>query len=239
MKKILTSKWVALGVGMAGFAATLLLYPSSKVVHSPAGGTNVVQGTNVAAHAATNDHASVETIPVQSVVAPLIQLASSDVGEPGSRSFNNPDVNRLIEELKREKNVLMAKEKELEELRRRIALEKAEFGSMTQEVMQFKAALERTLTNQLTLIYRTETNKLQELANIYTNMPPQNAVAILNQMTVDDVAKILQFMPLRNQSSLLENFATNELVKPVGKATEISQRMRKVSAEIDLPQLKK
>jgi len=244
MKSILTSKWFALAAGILTSVAVVLFYPSSPTTTpTSAGGTNAVHGTNGVA--ATHDAAPATATPAEDehavpVVTPLkLTSLGGNIGEPGSLTFNNPDLNAMIEELKREKTALLAKERELQELKRRIDLEKTEFGSMTSEVFQFKAALERTLTNQLTMIYRSETNKLQQLADIYTNMPPHNAVEILNNMTVDDVAKILEFMPERNKALILENFATNHVTKASGKATDISQRMRRLSAEIVLPELKK
>lgn len=245
MKKLLTSTWFALGLGAILFVVTMLYFPTSSPKSTTPADTNVVHA------ASTNGTEKAETAekpaeshdthaePVPTVTPLVMTPLSGDVGEPGSRAFNDPYVNKLIDELKREKVALMSKEKELRDLERQISLQKAEFGSMTQEVLQFKLALERTLTNQLTLIYRTETNKLQELANIYTNMPPQNAVEIMNKMTVDEIAKIMQFMPERNKALILENFATNDLTRQRSLATEISQRMRKVSAEIDVPQFKK
>jgi flagellar motility protein MotE (MotC chaperone) len=165
---------------------------------------------------------------------------SGVIGEPGSLSFNNPDVKALRDELRRERAALLAKEQRLMEFDRLLKQQIQEFSSMTSEVAKAKAAIMADLTNQMTLRMTTEDARIKGLAQVYagTNMPPSSAVQILNGMEIDDVARILYFMPYKDQAAILENFATNKLTIESSKATDVSQKIRKLSELPKLPSTK-
>lgn len=249
MTKLLTNKWFAAVIGVVAFAITMAVVvifqkpePKPGAAH-PADTNAVSNATNGVAEAASGekpaatDHAAGEETAKTAAPAPPTTTAfSGAVGEPGSLSFNNPDVKTLRDELRRERASLLAKEHQLNEFARLLAQQKQEIGVLTQRVLEAKAAMIKELTNQMTIRMTNEESRIKGLAQIYsgTNMPPSSATQILNGMEVDDVARILYFMPFKDQAAILENFATNSLTKETGKATEISQKIRKLG---EMPKL--
>ena len=220
---MLTNKWIQAVIGVVVFGITMAVMmmfqkpTETKASGDHAGGTNTVaHGTNEVADAASDekpaasDHAAAEESPNPAAAAAggTTAFSAGAFSEPGSLSFSNPDVKALRDELRRERSALLAKQHELNELGRQLAHQKQEFGSMTQAVLQAKAAMMAELTNQMTIRATTEETRIKGLAQIYagTNMPPSSSVQILNGMEIDDVARILFFMPYKDQAAILEPF---------------------------------
>lgn len=241
MNKILTSVWFAVAVGLLGFIGTvgaLFLLDPPKPAETEAQQSAETTNAPPDETTAQSDLHQIEGIDAAPVIPPAEPVPASllaQVSEPGSLSFNNPEVTDLVEELRRERELLRQKEEQLLQLRRQIILEKAEIGSITQDFLRAKALMEEAMTNRVTLLQNLETNKLALLAKVYTNMPPSAAVAILDKMSVEDVARILEFMKEGNKAAILENFATNDFYKASGKATEISDRLRRIAPPPNLP----
>jgi flagellar motility protein MotE (MotC chaperone) len=241
MKKILTSKWFAAILGMTAFLVTIILF-WNPVTDASASGANAATNTNsTAAVSAPTNHSTIaeELLPKKIVTPlPIATASSSQVGEPGSLKFDNPEVVQLRTELQQEKVFLQDRERQLNELAARLKLEMEVIGSITQEVLLAKAALQASLTNNINILQSSETNQLRQLASIYTNMSPDNAVAILRSMTAEEIARILHLMETQNKAAILENFVTNKLTADSGKATEISEKLLKLAPRPQLPQKK-
>ena len=242
MTKILSSKWFFAVVAVIVFGATMVVLaifqkPVETTKQGGAEGTNVVaNGTNAVAGSEHPDQPApsepTETHESTQPTAPATSTStasSGTFGEPGSVSFNNPDIKILVDELKQQKAALLAERGKLTELARRLALEKAEIASITQKVLEAKSAMMAELTNQMNIRDTSEEARIRDLAKVYTNMSAASAVQILDGMSVDDVAQILFFMAHSNQAQILENFATNSVNRETGKATEISEKIRKLA----------
>jgi flagellar motility protein MotE (MotC chaperone) len=238
MKKILTSKWFAAVLGMAAFLVTIILFWNPVPVSSTSGANAAVNTNTPAATPADTNHSTVAEVllPKQIVTPiPVSTTASSQVGEPGSLRFDNAEVVQLRTELQQEKTLLQERQRQLNELAARLKLEMEVIGSITQEMLLAKAALQQAMTNNVNILQSSETNQLRQLASIYTNMAPDNAVAILQTMTPDEIARILHLMETQNKAAILENFVTNKLTTNSGKATEISERLLKLAPKPQLP----
>lgn len=234
MKKILTSVWFTAGLGFVIFGATMAVLFLTSPQETPAvqagsGGTNAPAAA-VATEAGAEDEHHAETPPPPEEELPAVPLPSA-VAEPGSLTFNNPDVQKLIEELQSKNASLIKERQELTELKRRAEFEQANLAKLTETLYQTRAEVLRAMTNQHTVVEAKTTNRLRQLAIIYTNMPPANAVAILDKMDVGDVARILDYMKEREKAAILENFATNTNTMGSRKATEISEQLRKLLPE--------
>lgn len=236
MKKMLTSKWFAAILGMAAFLATIVVLwkPASG---SPGKGLSAAGGTNDSSGMVSTNQPSPpeETVSKPIVHAPQVGPTVGQAGEAGTLNFSNPEMVQLRIELQQEKSALMEKERMLRDLERQLKLEKAEIGLITNAMGQAKASLEQALTKERTIVQSSETNQLRQLANVFTNMVPENAVSILNAMPVDEIARILFVMPYKQQADILENFATNKLTKDLGRATEISEKIRTLAPKPQLP----
>src|SRR5262245_12284497 len=122
MKKLIASKWFAVGIGVILFLATIFLFPSSKHDEKKAD----AKGTNAAPHAVAEGHTNAPAKAADldsSLTKPIVNLAdqpavplATQVGEPGSLSFNNPEVNKLVDDLRRERLALKTREEELTKL---------------------------------------------------------------------------------------------------------------------------
>lgn len=237
MNKILTSKWFAAVIALVAFVATMLiLWKSSPKKTAAKSAKSETEAAKKEESAPAKPSVLEETVAKPIVrSAPEGAALLTQVGEPGSLKFNNPDINKLVEELLEEKRVLKDREFQLNELARRLAAEKAEIGSITQAFLNAKAEMERHLTNQLNLRSGNEETNLQHLARAYTNMSANTAVIIMDGMDVAQVARILMQMGDANRASILENFATNKNLKTEGKATEISEKIRLFSAPPKAP----
>lgn len=234
MKKILTSTWFAAVVGVVAFILTMLLLWKPEPPAEP-----VPTGTNEVADAqAPAAEPPVDELTEKQIVAPPPPTPAviTDVAEPGSLTFNNPEVSKLRDELLREKAELLRRENELNQIASRLALEKEHIGMITQQMMLAKASLQQALTNQVVVYEQAEERRLQDLARVYTNMAPSSAVVILDKMAVDDVARILQYMDEQFKAAILSNFATNtNAASSPLKATEISEKLRRLVLPPQLP----
>ncbi len=229
MNKILTSKWFAVAVALMAFVATMLVLwkPAPKAAAKPQKAA-AEDAKEAKEHAPPSKPSVLEETTAKPIVKAHVETPVSPLqfGEPGSLKFNNPEVNKLVEELLEEKRVLRERENQLNELARRLSAEKESIGSITQEVLRARVEMERVMTNQLNLrTYNEETNLLH-LARAYTNMSANTAVAILNGMDVGLVARILMQMGDKERAGILENFATNKDTIAEAKATAISEKIR-------------
>lgn len=133
-------------------------------------------------------------------------LASSAPDEPRSSAawdFVNPEMDRLVSELRSEKSALALREKQLSEWAARLEAERAEIYQATQAVYQFKRELEEKMLS----IREEEPVKLKKLAKMYATMSPEGAALIFKQMPDDQIVKILVYMKEAETAPLLESFA--------------------------------
>ncbi|MBM3832093.1 MAG: hypothetical protein FJ403_02225 [Verrucomicrobia bacterium] len=233
MNKLLTSKWSVAVLGMIAFLVTIVIL--WKPDEAPPGGANAATGTNApaaSAHTDTNTHAHAEEVVAKPpIVAPLAP-SSTQAGEPGSLTFNNPELVQLRIELQQEKAELLEYEKTLKNMERQLLLEKEHLGIITQQVWQAKAALDEALTRERTIMESSETNALRGFSRVFAAMAPTNAMTILkNYPSVNEVARILHWMDHKEQAAILQVFGSND----VNKATEIIEKMRTLAPRPQLP----
>jgi len=138
--------------------------------------------------------------------------------------FHNPEMDLLITELKKEKDSLALREKQLKGLASRLDAERAELTVVTQAVHRMQMEYDRNFVR----VKEEETTNLRKLAKMYSGMTPEGAVIILKQMEDEQIVKILLFMKESESAPLLENFA--RLGDPEAKrAAAISGQLRTAS----------
>ena len=91
--------------------------------------------------------------------------------------FQNPELSQLVEELRKEKDRLAEKEKQLNELAVRLNSERQELNQVTQAIHGLQMEFDRSVTR----IEEGESANLKKLARMYASMAPENAVLILNR----------------------------------------------------------
>ena len=138
-----------------------------------------------------------------------------------SWDFFNPEVDRLINELAKEKKAVAARDEQLNELGTRLEAERAELNI----VLQSMRRMQKEFDHNVLRVREEETANLKKLAKVYAAMSPEGAAPIFKQMDDDQIVKILIYMKEGETAPLLENFAKLGEAETKRAAT-ISERLR-------------
>jgi flagellar motility protein MotE (MotC chaperone) len=215
MNKIITSTWFAVMLGGVVFVGTLVFFLKTQQ------GEMTQAGNAPAAGSETGDESTTASALPEMSLSIVAPASTTQIGS-GPHTFNNPEVVKLLTELRLEKQALLVWEKELNELKRRLDVEMSELSFITQDMLQTKIGLEKLLRADQNHLRAEELNRLQNLARVYTNMPPANAVEIFKEIPLDEVAKIIHLMGERESAAILQ------AAEPT-RAAEISERIRRIT----------
>jgi flagellar motility protein MotE (MotC chaperone) len=166
----------------------------------------------------------------------LSQAASQPGGETAAEStgtgwdMSNPELDRLIAELKKEKEGLSQRDTQLKELEARLDAERAEITIVTQAVHRMRLEFEKKYVQ----VREEEVANLKRLAKMYASMSPEGAATILKQMEEEQALKFMVFMKDGETGPLLEAFA--KLGEAEAKrAAMLTDRLRTTSYRSALP----
>lgn len=150
-------------------------------------------------------------------------VASEPAGGRGpSWDFSNPEVDRLVSELSKEKQAVATREQQLNELATRLQAERAEINQVTQTVFRLQQEFDKNALR----VREDEVANLKKLAKIYATMTPEGATMIVRQLEDEEIAKLLVIMKESEAAPLLENLA--KLGETEAKrAAALSERLRK------------
>lgn len=135
--------------------------------------------------------------------------------------FNVPELDKLVEELKREKDAVARRARELDELESRIQVEIQELNSITQMVAQ----AQQEFNDLVAYVKASEEDNLKRLANTYAAMPPADAVAILKQMDDGQIVRILMFLKEEEIAKILSAMVKGG-PEDAKRAALLSQKLR-------------
>ncbi len=138
-----------------------------------------------------------------------------------SWDFFNPEVARLVTDLKQEKAGLAERKQQLDELAARLAAERAELNVVTQAVHRMQMQFDRNFVR----VKEEEESNLRRLAKTYSAMSPEGAAGIFKEMDDDEVVKILVFMKDKEAAALLESMAQLGDAE-TKRVADITERMR-------------
>ena len=139
-----------------------------------------------------------------------------------SWNFYNPELDRMLEELKQEREALNAREQQLNDLQARIANERQELGTVTQMVARLQRELEQTVVK----VQQEEVPNLKKLAKIHASMSPEGSANLLKEQTDDEVSKVLFYLKPGESGPILEAFG--KLGKAEAqRAAQLGERMRR------------
>ena len=153
--------------------------------------------------------------------------ASAESEEPKSAAswdFVNPEVDRLVSELKKEKSALTLREQQLNELAARLEAERSEINQVTQVVHH----LRKEFDTRILRVNEEEPPKLKKLAKMYSAMSPEGAATIFKQMNDEQIVKIFVFMKDAETAAILESFAKLG-IEEAKRAALISDHLRTIS----------
>ena len=120
-----------------------------------------------------------------------------------SWDFINPELDRLVSELAKEKETLAGREKQLNELASRLEAERQEINIVTQAVYRMQTEFDRNVVR----VREEEMANLKKLAKVYAAMSPEGAAAILKQMEDEQILKFMVFMKDAETGPVLEGLA--------------------------------
>ena len=135
--------------------------------------------------------------------------------------FQNPELDRMLEELRQEREALAERAKELQDLEARLHSERQEIGTVTQAVFQ----LQRELDASVQRIRQEEIPNLKKLARLYASMSPEGSATLFKELSDEEVAKVLFYLKPAESGPILEVFAqlgTNE----ARRAAQLTARLR-------------
>jgi flagellar motility protein MotE (MotC chaperone) len=117
--------------------------------------------------------------------------------------FVNPELDRLVAELKAEKQALAERQQQLNELAERLDAERVEINVITQAVHRMRTDFDQHLVQ----VREEEVANLKRLAKVYASMSPEGAAGILKQMEDEQALKFMVFMKDAETGPLLEALA--------------------------------
>lgn len=136
-----------------------------------------------------------------------------------SWEFFNPELIRLVDELKKKRVALQAKAKELEDWEMRLRAEQAEINQVTQTVHRLRMEFDRNFVK----VEGEEAANLKKLAKLFSTMEAKTTVKLFEKMEDSDIVKYLLVMKDKDKVKILEELASGgaEQTDRVRKLTEM------------------
>ena len=131
--------------------------------------------------------------------AKFIQTDYSAEDDPSWR-FRNPEFNEWVSQIQNEKERLDQRQQELDEWQTRLDTEVQEISTVTQMVCQLQSDFDKNVIR----FKAQEGDNVKHQAKLISAMSPAGAVAICQQMSDDDVVRILFVMKPDEASAILE-----------------------------------
>jgi flagellar motility protein MotE (MotC chaperone) len=138
--------------------------------------------------------------------------------------FKTDEIDKFVEELRDRENNLNDREAELNSLQAQLRVEREELDVLKNEIERRHKAL----SDKIMVIRKNEINNLRTLATSYSNISPEAAVMIFDQMDQVLVVKILSLMKPDVVGLIFEEMAKNGAKDPakVRKAAQLSEELR-------------
>ena len=138
-------------------------------------------------------------------------------------TFDNPEIQTLIEEPKRRLKNVRDREKRVEQVQILLNSEWSNLATVTNRINQARLALSNKLESARSQIKETEMKQLKKTAAILTNMTPAEAVVSLDKTNHIESAKLLYYMQTPEQAKILSELnkgtqQDKELVKKILEA---------------------
>ena len=138
-------------------------------------------------------------------------------------TFDNPEIQTLMEELKRRLKNVRDREERVEQVQSQLESEWSNLATVTNRINQARLALSNKLESARSQIKETEMKQLKKTAAILTNMTPAEAVVSLDKTNHIESAKLLYYMQTPEQAKILSELnkgtqQDKELVKKILEA---------------------
>jgi len=151
-------------------------------------------------------------------------------------TLGNPEINTLMEELKRRLKNVREREARVEQVQIQLDLQWNSLAAVTNRINQARLTLSNKLESARSQIKETEMKQLKKTAAILTNMTPADAVASLDKTNHIESAKLLYYMQTPEQANIISqlNKGTQQDKELVKKILEAFKRVdRYIQVEPD------
>jgi flagellar motility protein MotE (MotC chaperone) len=159
-------------------------------------------------------------------LAQAARLAAQPVTVPVNQpswKFRNPEMEQLVAELKQERLALANREQQLHALEARLETERQEILLVTQAVQQLQTNFDKGIVR----ITQQENENLKHQAKVVSGMSAEGAAVMLNEMTDEQILRILFVLKPDGAAPILE--ALSKMGKTQAKrAADAAARMRVV-----------
>ena len=145
-------------------------------------------------------------------------------------TFDNPEIQTLMEELKRRLKNVRDREERVEQVQSQLESEWSNLATVTNRINQARLALSNKLESARSQIKETEMKQLKKTAAILTNMTPAEAVVSLDKTNHIESAKLLYYMQTPEQAKILSelNKGTQQDKELVKKILEAFKRVDEI-----------
>ena len=138
-------------------------------------------------------------------------------------TFDNPEIQTLMEELKRRLKNVRDREARVEQVQIQLDLEWSNLANVTNRINQARLALSNKLESARSQIKETEMKQLKKTAAKLTNMTPAEAIDSLDKTNHIESAKLLYYMQTPEQAKIISQLnkgtqQDKELVKKILEA---------------------
>jgi flagellar motility protein MotE (MotC chaperone) len=140
--------------------------------------------------------------------------------------FRNPEFNEWVSEIQNEKERLDSRSQQLDEWQTRLNLELQEVSTATQTVAQLQSNFDEDVIR----FKAQETDNVKHQAKLISAMSPEGAMAMLSQMSDDDVVRIL-FTMKPDQASLILDTLSKAGEDQAKRAAQLTERLHEVLPE--------
>lgn len=129
--------------------------------------------------------------------ADIVAMSKSAVP---SWEYQNPDADMMIEELKKEKQALDKREKDLNALAERLQAERMEINIVTQSVFRMQKEFDANIAR----VTAEEAGNIKKLAKTYAAMSPEGAAVIMKELDDIMLVKILAALKESESAPIIE-----------------------------------
>lgn len=133
----------------------------------------------------------------------VAQAAAPAVVNGPSWEFFNPELDQLIEELRKERENLATRERQLQELAARLQVEREELDGASRSIRKLQSEFDRDMTR----LKEDEAVNLKKLAKMYAIMEPEGAANIMKELDDAVLVKIMLLMKEEQNALILDALA--------------------------------
>lgn len=126
-----------------------------------------------------------QSLPLGKVMAAAKQPLMAE--DDPSWKFHNPDIDQWVSQIKDERDTLAVREQQLKDWEARLAAENREISVVTQAV----AHTEQEFDKRVLLFTDQQKDNVKRELKVITDMTPDGAAAMFNEMPDDEVAQLL------------------------------------------------